>query len=118
MRSYYLASNWRYFLSILTAIVEICSVGAGLVKIAGVETEFFLTIDDSGILRATVSWEYIVTLLHEQPRFQHFSSSNSRLETLRSDCFTRLPSANRHCATSLPCFFVYKCDLELNSKRL
>ncbi|XP_078370640.1 uncharacterized protein LOC144654380 isoform X2 [Oculina patagonica] len=35
------------------AIVEICSVGAGLVKIAGVETEFFLTIDDSGILRAT-----------------------------------------------------------------
>ena len=40
---------------ILTAIVEICSVGAGLVKIAGVETEFFLTIDDSGTLRATVS---------------------------------------------------------------
>lgn len=35
------------------AIVEICSVGAGLVKIAGVETEFFLTIDDSGTLRAT-----------------------------------------------------------------
>ncbi|XP_020613682.1 uncharacterized protein LOC110051924 [Orbicella faveolata] len=35
------------------AIVEICSVGAGLVKIAGVETEFFLTIDDSGVLRAT-----------------------------------------------------------------
>lgn len=26
-----------------------------MVKIAGVETEFFLTIDDSGILRATVS---------------------------------------------------------------
>ena len=43
------------FCSILTAIVEICSVGAGLVKIAGVETEFFLTIDDSGVLRATVS---------------------------------------------------------------
>ena len=40
---------------ILTAIVEICPVGAGLVKIAGVETEFFLTIDDSGTLRATVS---------------------------------------------------------------
>ena len=38
-----------------TATVEICSVGAGLVKIAGVETEFFLTIDDSGTLRATVS---------------------------------------------------------------
>lgn len=37
----------------LYAIVEICSVGAGLVKIAGVETEFFLTIDDSGTLRAT-----------------------------------------------------------------
>ncbi|XP_068703350.1 uncharacterized protein [Montipora foliosa] len=35
------------------ATVEICSVGAGLVKIAGVETEFFLTIDDSGTLRAT-----------------------------------------------------------------
>lgn len=35
------------------AIVEICPVGAGLVKIAGVETEFFLTIDDSGTLRAT-----------------------------------------------------------------
>ena len=30
-------------------------MGAGLVKIAGVETEFFLTIDDSGTLRATVS---------------------------------------------------------------
>ena len=43
------------FSSPLTAIVEICPVGAGLVKIAGVETEFFLTIDDSGILRATVS---------------------------------------------------------------
>lgn len=33
-------------------------MGAGLVKIAGVETEFFLTIDDSGVLRATVSKKY------------------------------------------------------------
>lgn len=49
----------RDFYFILTAIVEICSVGAGLVKIAGVETEFFLTIDDSGTLRATVSNWYL-----------------------------------------------------------
>ena len=33
-------------------------MGAGLVKIAGVETEFFLTIDDSGVLRATVSKKF------------------------------------------------------------
>ena len=42
--------------------MEICSVGAGLVKIAGVETEFFLTIDDSGTLRATVSINFFNTL--------------------------------------------------------
>ena len=53
--SSYFRALIRIFCSILTAIVEICSVGAGLVKIAGVETEFFLTIDDSGVLRATVS---------------------------------------------------------------
>lgn len=53
--SLYFRALIKIFCLILTAIVEICSVGAGLVKIAGVETEFFLTIDDSGVLRATVS---------------------------------------------------------------
>ena len=57
------------FCSILTAIVEICSVGAGLVKIAGVETEFFLTIDDSGVLRATVSKKE--TLFYEAAARDH-----------------------------------------------
>lgn len=37
------------------ATLEIISVGAGLVKMLGVEAELFVTIDDSGVLRATVS---------------------------------------------------------------
>lgn len=35
------------------ATMEMFSVGAGFVKIAGVETDLFLTIDDTGILRGT-----------------------------------------------------------------
>ena len=30
-------------------------MGAGLVKMLGVEAELFVTIDDSGVVRATVS---------------------------------------------------------------
>ena len=37
------------------ATLEIISVGAGLVKMLGVEAELFVTIDDSGVVRATVS---------------------------------------------------------------
>ncbi|XP_028401508.1 fibroblast growth factor 1-like [Dendronephthya gigantea] len=33
--------------------LEIISVGAGLVKMLGVEAELFVTIDDSGVVRAT-----------------------------------------------------------------
>ena len=41
------------------ATLEIISVGAGLVKMLGVEAELFVTIDDSGVVRATVSYPYI-----------------------------------------------------------
>lgn len=37
------------------ATLEIISVGAGLVKMLGMEAELFVTIDDSGVVRATVS---------------------------------------------------------------
>ena len=47
-----------YFNNCVAATMEIFSVGAGFVKIAGVETDLFLTIDDTGILRGTVKIYY------------------------------------------------------------
>ena len=43
--------------------MEIFSVGAGFVKISGVETDLFLTIDDTGTLRATVNTKYRIGII-------------------------------------------------------
>lgn len=45
----------RIFCLILIVIVEICLVGVGLVKIVGVEIEFFFMIDDFGVFCVMVS---------------------------------------------------------------
>ena len=49
----YMSIRQTYFFHLAT--LEIISVGAGLVKMLGVEAELFVTIDDSGVVRATVS---------------------------------------------------------------
>lgn len=52
--SYQYKETYVFSFSLL-ATLEIISVGAGLVKMLGVEAELFVTIDDSGVVRATVS---------------------------------------------------------------
>lgn len=58
--------NYPYF---FIATLEIISVGAGLVKMLGIEAELFVTIDDSGVLRATVSHSFLIRTISTNKSF-------------------------------------------------